>query len=399
MRALPKPAYILFGGAFINRFGSFVSIFLILYLRKLGYSIPQAGLVISTYGIGNVIASGLGGYMADRLGRRNTIAISMFSSAAAMMLLSQARGLPMIVAATILAGAATELYRPASSALLADLVPEDLRVTGFAVYRLAINAGFAFGPATAGFLADRSFFYVFLGDAITSCAFGIVALVALPEGVRTRKKDEAPGEGWGRVLKDRHLLVFCIATVCAAFGYMQVEAGLPLHAKDVGLSNTEYGALISLNGLLIVFLELPISQYTQRKPARPIIAIGLLFVGVGFGLTALAHTGPALAATVVVWTMGEMVNAPVAQAYIAGLAPPRLRGRYQGVWSFSFAFAFLVAPSGGTALYAWSPNALWITCAVLGAVAAALVMTLPERVVHPGDSVGAPGPELPGIPV
>src|SRR3990170_2622047 len=65
-------------------------------------------------------------------------------------------------------------------ALLADLVPPQQRVTAFALYRLAINAGFAFGPAAAGFLADRSFFWLFLGDALTSAVFGVVALVALP---------------------------------------------------------------------------------------------------------------------------------------------------------------------------------------------------------------------------
>ncbi len=81
IRALPRPVWILSAGSFVNRFGSFVAVFLVLYLREKGYSIAEAGLVVSFYGVGNVLAAGVGGWVADRLGRRNAIALSMFSAA------------------------------------------------------------------------------------------------------------------------------------------------------------------------------------------------------------------------------------------------------------------------------------------------------------------------------
>src|SRR5207249_11803488 len=115
---------------------------------------------------------------------RKTIVVSMFSAAIAMMLLSQARSLSAIILLTALAGLAGELYRPASSALLADLVPAGQRVTAFSAYRMAFNAGWAFGPATAGFLAGRGYFWLFVGDAVTSLLFGVVAFFALPCGAR-----------------------------------------------------------------------------------------------------------------------------------------------------------------------------------------------------------------------
>ncbi|OLD60732.1 MAG: hypothetical protein AUI83_01755 [Armatimonadetes bacterium 13_1_40CM_3_65_7] len=101
-----------------------------------------------------------GGYLADHLGRRASIVTSMFSSAAVLVALSQVQRLAAIAALTMLAGLTAELYRPASGALLANLVPAGRRVTAFALYRLAINAGFAMGPAVAGFLADRSFLWL-----------------------------------------------------------------------------------------------------------------------------------------------------------------------------------------------------------------------------------------------
>lgn len=366
-------------------------------MRDLGYPISTAGLVIAGYGFGSLIASALGGFLADRLGRKNTITLSMFSSAGTMVMLSQARSLWALALLTFLAGVTTEFYRPASSALLADLVPPEHRVTGYAVYRLAINAGFAVGPAVAGFLADRSFVYVFLGDGATSIVFGIIAFFMLPEGVRTRKHEERPGEGWVTVLKDRNLLLLCLSSVLATLVYGQVETGLPLHVKDSGLSNSDFGLLVSLNGLLIVLIELPISTWSRRHSPTIMMALGIMLTGVGFSLTAFAHDAPLLAMTVIVWTFGEMIHAPVALAYIAGIAPRRLRGRYQGTFSSSYGVAFTVAPILGTRLYALSPNVLWATCFILGTGGTLVVLRLPNRPI-PDVPLQPVGPDIPGTP-
>src|SRR6266853_1897399 len=144
LRALPRGAWILFFGTFLNKFGTFVLPFLTIYMTRLGYSAAQAGLAIGAYGVGSLCASFTGGHLADRLGRRKTIVFSMFSGALAMLCLSQVRQLPLLVIFSGLAGLTGEMYRPASSALLTDILPPGQRVTGFAVYRMAINAGFAF---------------------------------------------------------------------------------------------------------------------------------------------------------------------------------------------------------------------------------------------------------------
>ena len=142
----PRPVWVLFIGTLINRFGGFVLVFLILYLTRNGYSPAQAGLAVSAYGIGAVAASMVGGQLADRIGRRNTIALSMFAGAAAILALQQAHGLVSIVGWTALVGLTAEAYRPAASALLADLTLPAQRVTAFAWYRMAINLGAAIGP-------------------------------------------------------------------------------------------------------------------------------------------------------------------------------------------------------------------------------------------------------------
>jgi len=374
VRALPRPVWLLYAGSFVNRFGSFVATFLVLYLVESGFSPAQAGIAVSAYGVGSLASALVGGWLADRLGRRGAIALSMFSAAAVALALSQAEQLVPIVLLTGLFGMCTELYRPASAALLTDLVPPERRLAAFAGYRLAINAGYAFGPAVAGLLAERSFLWLFVGEAVTSVVLGVVALVGLPEGVRSRRSEERPGEAVRAIRGNRRFLLLLVASVLAAFVYFQSTAAFPLHIREAGLSRAVFGALISLNGLLIVLLELPLVGVTRRYSAPRVIAVGVLLTGVGFGLTAVAFSVPVLALTVVIWTFGEMIAAPVMNTYVADLAPAHLRGRYQGAYVLTFSVAFVLAPAIGTWLFALSPTRLWLTCAALSVVSAALVV-------------------------
>lgn len=384
LRALPRPAWILFSGTFVNKFGAFVVPFLTLYLKGQGYSLGDVGLAIGAYGAGHLIASALGGHLADTIGRRKTIALSMFASAVSMMLLSQARGLPAIVALTALAGLTGELYRPASSALLADLVPAGQRVTTFAAYRMAFNAGWAFGPATAGFLAEHSFFWLFVGDAATSALFGLVAFCALPRGVRPEQRES----GWNDALKtlrhDRQFHQVLLAAFAIALVFFQMFSTFGLEVTRLGFSPATYGAIISLNGALVVFCELPLTTFTRRFPARRVMAAGYLLVGGGFASIAFAHTIPALVGAMIIVTFGEMMTMPMSSAYIADLAPPHMRGRYMGAFGLVWALALVIGPGLGMKLFALGPAMLWLSCGGLGVLAAAIILgEVKPRVVTP----------------
>jgi MFS family permease len=379
LRRQPRAAWILYGGTFVNRFGSFVMPMLAIFLTRRGYSASQAGFAIGCYGFGLLIASAAGGHLADRIGRRNTIVLSMFSSAAAMLALSQARTYSSIVILAVFAGATTELYRPASLALIGDVVPPEDRMIGFSLYRFAINLGFAFGPATAGFLANRSFFILFAADAATSVAYGIIAIFALPQGLRTYSKEERAGEAVRTALNDPRVVAFLAAAMLAASVDYQMGSTFALHITRAGFSAATYGALISINGILIILFELIITSRVQRMDPRPVIAIGYLLNGIGFGLTGLAHTVPALACTVVIWTMAEMLYSPMGGAHMTQLAPERYRGRYMGLLTTAWSLGMIAGPTVGTLLFERHESILWWSCGVLGVVSAVLVMSSPRR--------------------
>jgi MFS family permease len=373
LRTLPRPAWVLFFGMFLNKFGAFVVPFLALYLTSRGHTVGEASLAIAAYGVGNLLAAFVGGHLADKLGRRNTIVLSMFSGAVMMMLLSQARSLPVIIVLTALTGLTSECYRPASSALLTDLVPSGQRVTAFAALRMAFNAGFAFGPAMAGFLAVLGYFWLFAGDAATSVLFGLVALFALPRGTHDPQNNASWSEALRVLRHDRKLHQVLLANFAIGLVFFQAASTFGLYVTQLGFSAATYGAVISLNGALVVFFELPLTAFSRRFPIRRVMAAGYLVCGIGFALNAFAHTIPALVVCMTIFTLGEMLTMPMASAYLADLAPAQMRGRYLGVSGLTWSLGLIVGPAAGMKLFAFSPAAYWLTCAALGAFAAFVI--------------------------
>jgi MFS family permease len=375
LRALPRAAWVLFAGTFINRFGGFVVPFLTLYLTAQGYSVTAAGLAVSAYGAGNLFASLIGGQLADRLGRRETIVLSMFGAAVAMLLLSQAHPLPVIIGLTFFTGLASEAYRPASAALLTDLVPAGQRLTAFAALRVTLNAGFAFGPATAGLLAAYGYIWLFVGDALTSALFGLIALLALPRVISSTANGSA---NWRAVLSvvrgDEQFQRLLLANFAVSLVFMQMASTFGLFVTSLGYSAATYGVILSLNGALIVFCELPLTALTRRFPARQVMALGYVLIGAGFGLNYFAHSVPGLIGCMALFTLGEMFALPMASAYVADLAPPHMRGRYMGVNGMTWALALIVGPVAGMKLLAVSPAVYWFTCALLGGLAAMIIL-------------------------
>ena len=378
LRALPRAAWILFFGTFLNKFGGFVIPFLTLYLTGQGYSVGQAGLAVSAYGVGNLGASLLGGHLADKFGRRQTIVLSMFSGAATMMLLSQAHSFGLIVALVALTGLANEFYRPASQALLADVVPPGQRMTAFAALRVSFNAGFAFGPATAGLLAAYGYFWLFAGDAATSALFGMVVLFALPRGVAGTQNNASWGEALRVLRRDHRLHQLLLANFAIGLIFFQLGSVFGLHVTGLGFSPAVYGAIVSFNGALIVFCELPLTRLTRKFPARRVMAAGHLLCAVGFALNAFAHTIPAMLLCMLIFTLGEMITMPTMVAYLAELAPPHMRGRYMGISGLTWALGLIIGPAGGLKLFAVSPTAYWIVAASAGVFAAVVISARPR---------------------
>lgn len=366
---LPPAFWWLWAGTLVNRAGAFVLPFLAFYLTdELALSPSFVGLVLAAFGLGSVVAALGGGELADRFGRRPVLLGSQVATAANLVALGLTTERTMVLLLVALLGLTSNTSRPAFAAMTADIVAPADRVRAFSLNYWAINLGFAIAPALAGLLATSGYLTLFLVDAGTTLVFAVLIFLRVPES-----RPEVHGTGGGRaagsmtdVLHDRVFLSFVVLVFGFAVVFMQHLSALPVQMRDDGLLPSQYGAVIALNGALIVLVTVPLTRWLQRFPSSRVLAASGVFVGLGFGATTWASTPMEYAATVAVWTVGEVIGAAIGPAVVANLSPAALRGRYQGVFGFSFALAAMVAPlAGGWTYEHLGGQTLWSACAVV----------------------------------
>jgi MFS family permease len=377
LRRLPAPAWILTVGAFINQAGGFVSVFLALYIKDLGYSAATSGAMVGTYFGGRAVAGLLGGQLTDRLGYRTTIVVSMVSGAAIACGFLISQNILYMFTLTTLFGISSQLYRPASAALLADIVGEKDRTTVFGLYNLALYLGLAVLGIAGGLLASESFTLVFIGDAATALIFAVIAFRFLPAGKVVGQHDTEvnKGESLIRVIASDHRFTlvlisgFLIYLACA-----QWYSGLPLQVSADHHSTTFYGVLWMVNGIALIVVQFPILALVQRVSKVRALGIAYLITGVGFLLVGLSSSSITLILASIILTFAEAIFIPVLLSYTAELAPANYEGRYQGAAFTSFQLGFFVGGYLGGALFSLSSLTLWLFVFVTCAAAMIIVM-------------------------
>jgi MFS family permease len=365
--SLPPTYWTIFLGTLVNRMGGFVVPFLAIYLtRERHESEAAAGVVVALYGGGTILASLVGGTLTDRLGRRATMLLSLFGGSVTMLAIGFARTLPQIGAATFVMGWVAEMYRPAVSAMIADVVPPTDRARAYSYLYWVINLGYAIAPAFAGLLSGTSYLALFVVDATTTFLFGVIVMLRVPE---TRPAEAAlaaargDGPGLTAVLRDRTFMWFVLLSLGTAFVIWQNNVALSIDMTRHGISPRDYGLLASINGVMIVFLQPFITRALAHRSRTRVLAVSSFFFGVGFGLYGVVGTHLGYAFAIAVWTLAEIANLPTGSAVVADLAPADLRGRYQGISNMSWGIASCAGPLvGGLFLNGPGGRALWFSC-------------------------------------
>ncbi|WP_329000595.1 MFS transporter [Kribbella sp. NBC_00709] len=366
--ALPRAFWALWVCQLVNRLGSFVQPFLVLYLTHDRHlSAGTAGAVAAAVGAGTVCAQLVGGWLSDRVGRRVTMLICFFGTGVALVLLGSARSMALIWVTAFLVGLLGDLFRPAVQATVADLLQPTERVRAYGLLFWAINLGFSVSTVSAGVLASFGYGLLFWVNAATSVVAGLVIWMMVPESRPAPEDNSVRRSLLPVVVRDTVFLLMILIQIGYATIYMQGYSTLPLAMSEDGLSSRTYGLVIALNGVVIVLVQPFLGKWFVKLDRPKLLAASMLVVGLGFGVGAVVHSWWGYAVSVVVWTIGEIGFAAVIGAVFADLAPIDLRGRYMGLSGMAFGVGTVIGPLAGTnALEHLGPTVTWLGCAVLG---------------------------------
>lgn len=383
----------LFGEALFNMlFWMYFPFITVYFGTALGNHI--AGILMTVPPIFSIIGSLLGGALADRLGRRPVMLFGASLQAVMFVMFAVSPSHWIDYIAFIGIGLGGAIYRPASTAMVADLVPAENRRQIFATFITANNIGAVLGPALGAI-----FFFHYRQELLWTCALILLLyLIAiyfivhetLPQSAKSQAgsisikrvlKEQLMG--YGIIFRDKVFLIYILAGIFALVGIMQLDLYLPVYVinnvpaqtlftwngHSLTLSSTEiFGWLVGFNGLMFVLFILPVTKWFSNWKERNIFILSSLLSGIGTFFVGLNNNIWFLFFVTIIFTFGEIVRSPVTQSFISRYAPEHARGQYMGADSLQYTIGKFLAPMT-VFLSSWvPPMAIFSTILVLSLI-------------------------------
>jgi MFS family permease len=351
--------------------------FMAIYFNvSLGISIFYVGIIFTLLSVSSSLFSFLGGFLADRIGRKKTLALGSFAGffiylVIAVLVLTGA-GFLIITGVFILSSISGALIFPSASALVADVTSVKDRNSAYSIYRIMSNVGWAIGPITGGYIAGISVGYIFILMSVTN----VLQLVLIVRVLSDKMKDTSTARPKGYSI-DRRILLFAAGTFFVTLVASQFSVTLPVYStKIVGILEQQLGYIYAVNGLVVVLGQYPMTWVTRRLNVVTVMIMGSLFYSLGYFLVALSTNLYGLMIDMVFITVGENLTTPGMNTVVSRIAPAGKTGRYMGFLSMANSGGRAVGPSIGAFLmffFAYRGLEVWGALASLGIVSISIL--------------------------
>jgi predicted MFS family arabinose efflux permease len=363
---------------FINRAGTMVLPFLSKYLKEdLHFSYNQVGWIMVCFGAGSMVGSWLGGKLSDKIGFYRIMIFSLLTSGIALFVMQYITTYFGLCIAMFILMAVADMFRPAMFVSLNVYAKPENRTRALTLVRLAVNLGFAAGPALGGLIImNIGYKGLFWVDGATC----IIAIVIFWMKVQEKKgplisKEEKQSLEANResVFKDRPFWIFLICSVISGVLFFQLFTTLPLyHRERFDMTELQTGLLLTMNGIMIFFLEMPIVGYVERNKTDKVkmVTIGCLLMAVSMFLLLFNTWVGILVVMMIFMTFAEMFVFPFSNSFAMSRAPKGHEGRYMAIFTMSYSMAHILSAKMGMGIIDhWGYQANWAFMGTLGVLA------------------------------
>ena len=359
----------------------------LLEVRHVGFIVIGSVLAVAS-----IVASPLslaGGGIADRIGRRPLFTLLpllsclLFSSISAEIFLNV--HVIFLFLTLVMTWPVSSLQGTVDSAVISDVTLPQQRMHAFSLMRLAANLGFSLGPALGGIVSTVNFGYAFIIPAAANIVEEFVYLIYVKE---SRPLQTPQRRREGRRVKlpvdDRVFLLIALVLTFCEFCIGQWGNTLTLFlSHSYGYSTASIGLVYSLNGVIVVLLQLPVNSALSRFSDTVRLMLGMVLYSVTFLVFGLTDIFGLLLVNVVFLTIGENTFSPTSSSFVSRIAPADRRGEYFGSYNAMVLFTSPASSFLGAALLTWfsgTPEIMWGIVSALCAMAV-LLLRLSGRMV------------------
>lgn len=372
-KGLSREIWYLSAITLVNRAGAMVIPFLSLYLTKhLHFSYAQVGWLMSAFGLGSALGTFVGGKLTDKYGYLKVMVSSLVLTAFVFFGIQFLEQYVHLIVGIFILSFAADTYRPAIWVAMDAYSTKKNRTRSVTLIRMAINLGFAVGPAMGGLIiAHLSYNNLFWIDGATSiiAAFLLWKFIAQKKSKKFNKESEMVDKPLLSPYKDIPYLIFFVAIMLMGIAFMQFTSTMPLYFnKVIGLNEQQIGLLIAGNGLMIFFFEMPLIHYLETKKFHSLsmTILGSFFIVATFLVLNIA---PILIFSILALfflTLGEMISFPYSNSFAMERSNRGKKGDYMAVYTLTFSFATIFGPNIGMHLSdAYGFKITWFAMATL----------------------------------
>ncbi len=341
---------------------------------------PLLGLLNSLGGMSGIITTliqPLGGWFADRLGRKPFVLIASIATIGAYALFALTGWLtvwPLLVVGVVFLGISA-ISRPAITSLTAESTRIDRQGSAFSLILAAQAVPGVLAPALGGWVADRLGYEILF---VLILSFEAISLLWVMRSLRETRSSGSNGvdasHAWRAVARSfippEGLTGFYCACAADALtwgvGWSLIYG---MATESLHFSSEQLGVLSSITSLSWVISQMPIGRYLDRHTTKAMLIASEAF-GIPLFLFWLTQSQfEILAASQVFYGLTASSWVPTVNTFLSRRVAPSERAEAFGrLNAFRGLFGF-PAPAVGGLLYAWGGMRVPLIAGLIGLLA------------------------------
>ena len=370
-------------------------------LGELGSGVGALSLMSTAYALAGIAASPVLGMLADRIGRRPLMLVSLISYALANVGFVLATSTEMLIAIRALQGALSAGLMPATLGIVADIAPKDKRSRWIGFVTGGASVGWVLGPLAGGVLYDV---WGFAAPFLLSAGVGLLAFVAaavlLPETYSQatwqlrplRRRPDEPATTptraesfWTtlpRPLSAFGVLLFISFAMYFAWAFFEPRL-LFYVFDDLGWTTAQFGLAAGGYGAASALGHTVLGRAGDKLGRKPPIVMGLILFSAQFVGLLFTNSLWLTLISFVIAGFGEGLASPALGAFFLDISKERHRARVMGIKSSATSLGGVVGPLLAAAIAASvTPQgsfAASVAIVLFGALLVLVVLQEPRR--------------------